>query len=150
VPAGEERSDEQLFMPDRTAAQWETLLAHSERRTFRAGEDVIRRGEVDRALLIIVEGSVTPILREGPIRPERGPLMPAGSVIGEIAFIDAKPRATSVRAVTDGELLRLTWESFERLGQRDPELAGSILYDLARILAARLRQTDEVIRGWLG
>jgi CRP-like cAMP-binding protein len=150
VAGADEAPDDQLFMPDRTEAQWKTLVSHSERRPFRAGEDVVRLGDVDRALLIIVEGTVQALLREGGLRRQAGPVMPAGTVIGEIAFIDGKPRAATVRAVTDGELLRLSWEQFERLARGDPELGRAILYDLTRILAARLRQADEFIRGWLG
>ena len=149
VPSGEEPSDEPLFMPGRTEAQWEKLLAHTERRAFRAGEDVIRRGEIDRALYIVVEGSLEAQLTEG--RGRSGVVaMPPGSVIGEIAFFDGRPRAMTVRAVTAGELLRLSAEAFDALAATDPELARAMLFDLARILAIRLRQTDEFIRGWLG
>jgi CRP-like cAMP-binding protein len=150
VPSGEAPADEHLFMPDRTDAQWSTLVAHSERRRFRAGDDVIRRGDVDRALCIVVDGTVEARLSDSGLGRDGGVRMDAGSVMGEIAFLDGKPRSVTVRAVTDGELLRLTWESFERLRQSDPELAGAILFDLAQILAARLRQNDDFVRGWLG
>lgn len=45
-------------MPERSPAQWDRLLPFVERRAFRAGEEVIRRGEIDRALYVVVDGSL--------------------------------------------------------------------------------------------
>ena len=67
------------------------------------------------------------------------------SVTGEMAFLDGRPRAATIRALTDGDLLRLSFEAFEALSARHPELGRAILLDLGRILAARLRQANEVI-----
>jgi CRP/FNR family transcriptional regulator, cyclic AMP receptor protein len=69
------------------------------------------------------------------------------SVTGEVAFVDGRPRTATVRAVTDGDLLRLSFESYEVLAARYPELGRAILLDLGRILAAKLRQASEVIAG---
>ena len=52
--------------------------------------------------------------------------------------------------MTDGEMLRLSFDSFQTLAVREPDLAQAMLLDLGRILAIRLRQTDEFIRGWIG
>ena len=60
-------------MPDRTAAQWDRLLAYTERRGFRAGEDLIGRGEVDRAIYIVVEGSLEARVREGRAGIQKAP-----------------------------------------------------------------------------
>ncbi len=62
-----------------------------------------------------------------------------------MAFLDGRPRAATIRALTDGELLRLSFESYEVLAARYAELGRAILLDLGRILAARLRQANEVI-----
>ena len=137
-------------MPERSPAQWDRLVAFVERRGFRAGEEVIRRGEIDRALYIVLDGSLETRLTER--RAGKGPAVPfpAGSVIGEIGFFDGKARTATITAVTDGEMLRLSFESFQALAASEPELAQAMLLDLGRILAIRLRQTDEFIRGWIG
>ena len=44
-----------------------------------------------------------------------------------------------------GELLRLRMESYETLAARDPELGRAIVFDLARIVTARLRRASDVI-----
>src|SRR6266508_3071331 len=58
--------------------------------------------------------------------------------------------APSVTAVTDGAMLQLSFEAFQALAVSEPDLAQAMLLDLGRILAIRLRQTDEFIRGWIG
>jgi len=137
-------------MPERSPAQWDRLLPFVERRAFHAGDEVIRRGEVDRALYIVLDGSLETRLTEG--RAGKGPAVPfpAGSVIGEIGFFDGKARTATVTAMSDGEMLRLSFESFRALAVSEPDLAQAMLLDLGRILAIRLRQTDEFIRGWIG
>ena len=137
-------------MPERSAAQWDRLLAFVERRGFRAGEEVIKRGDVDRALYIVVEGSLEARVTEGRSGKGAAVPVPAGSVIGEIGFFDGKARTATVTAVTDGAMLRLSFEAFQALAAGEPDLAQAMLLDLGRILAIRLRQTDEFIRGWIG
>jgi CRP/FNR family cyclic AMP-dependent transcriptional regulator len=152
VPSDDEGPDELVFMPERSPAQWDRLIPFVERRAFRAGEDVIKRGEIDRALYIVVDGSLRARItedRSGTGKDAAVPV-PAGSVIGEIGFFDGKARSATVTAVTDGELLRLSFESFTELARKEPDLAQAMLLDLGRILAIRIRQTDEFIRGWIG
>jgi CRP/FNR family transcriptional regulator, cyclic AMP receptor protein len=150
VPSGDEGPDELVFMPERSPAQWDTLLAFAERRAFRAGEEVIRRGDVDRAIYIIVAGDLETRVIEARAMKGAAVAIPAGSVIGEIGFFDGKPRSATVTAVTDGEMLRVSFESFQALAETEPDLAQTMLFDLGRILAIRLRKTDEFIRGWIG
>ena len=150
VPSGDEQPEELIFMRERSPAHWDRLLQFIERRAFRSGEEVIRRGDVDRALYIVVDGNLEARVTES--RGGRGAAVPVppGSVIGEIGFFDGKPRTATVTAVTDGEMLRLSFDSFQTLAVREPDLAQAMLLDLGRILAIRLRQTDEFIRGWIG
>jgi len=137
-------------MPERSPAQWDKLLAFVERRGFRAGEVVIKRGDIDRALYIVVDGHLEARVTEGRVRKGAAVPVPAGSVIGEIGFFDGLARSATVTAVTDGAMLRLSFEAFQSLAQSEPQLAQAMLLDLGRILAVRLRKTDEFIRGWIG
>jgi hypothetical protein len=47
-----------------------------------------------------------------------------------------------------GELARMSWDAYEALTARDPRLGRTILVDLARGLAARLRDAGPA--GWTG
>ena len=72
------------------------------------------------------------------------------TTLGEGAFLDGAPRAVNVEAMSDGEVLRLSFEGFEALAARNPALARHILLDLGRILSARLRAGGEQTPGWTG
>ena len=150
LPASESR-EEAVFLPDRSNEDWAKLLTYAETRRFRAGEVIIRLGEMDRALYLVYDGRLDVLIPYGggpSLR--RFTTVGAGSVIGEQAFLDGKPRSATIRAASDGELLRLSFEAFELLAAREPELARAFLFDLGRILSLRLRQTNAFISAWVG
>jgi CRP/FNR family cyclic AMP-dependent transcriptional regulator len=144
-PGTEAARDDFVFLPDRSKEDWERLVDHSEVLLFRTGDLVIRAGEKDRALYIVVEGTLEILLHDERGAEHRYGVIDPRSVTGEMAFLDGRPRAATIRALTDGELLRISFESYEALAARYPELGRAILLDLGRILAARLRQANEVI-----
>jgi CRP-like cAMP-binding protein len=122
---------------------WEKLLAHTEILHFRAGEMVIQAGESDRTLYIVAQGRLEVLL--GDARVRRIATIETGSVVGEQVFLDGQPRSASVRALTDGKILRLSLEAFEIFAAHEPHLGMAFLFDLARILSLRLRQTTALI-----
>jgi CRP/FNR family cyclic AMP-dependent transcriptional regulator len=133
-----------LFLDGATVEDWTEVVGHCERRRFQREEIVVRVGELDRSLLIVLEGDLETIAeRRG--RQRRLSPAPAGSVVGELGFLDGRPRSATVVAVTDGELLRMSAASFETLAAANPRLGRMILFDLARILAFRLRALTDAL-----
>jgi CRP/FNR family transcriptional regulator, cyclic AMP receptor protein len=141
---GSARVEELVFLPDRPDADWRILLEHTETRRFRAGDEVIRAGDTDRSLFLLTAGALA--VRVAGDTDEFKTLT-APTVIGEVAFLDGGPRSVTLVAVEDGELQRLSMESFEVLGARHPELARAVLLDLGRILAVRLRIATDLLGG---
>jgi len=138
-----ERADDLTFLKAQSDEDWAKLLAQTEMCRFRAGQMVIHEGEADRALYIVADGALELLLPQTPGgRPRRLAAIEPGTVIGEVAFFDGRPRSAGVRAVTDCELFRLSYEAFEVLAAREPLLGRAVLLDLGRILASRLRQTN--------
>jgi CRP/FNR family cyclic AMP-dependent transcriptional regulator len=137
-----EDSADLLFMPGATAADWATVFAHAEVRRVAAGLALVQAGERDRALYLLTEGTVGVRLPrdEGAFKTIDAP-----SVLGELAFFDGRPRSATLDAVTDVEVVRLDDAAFSRLSVDAPELAQSMLVDLGRILALRLRLASAVI-----
>jgi CRP/FNR family cyclic AMP-dependent transcriptional regulator len=123
------------FLPRRPAQDWERIARHAERLRFDAGDLLVRRGDHDRSFYIVLSGRLE-ALTSSPAPIE------SGSVFGEMAFLDGRPRSADVRAVAPGEALRLTYESFETLAARHAELGRAILLDLGKIVAARLRRVS--------
>jgi len=127
--------------------EWRKLLAATAARPFRASEVVIQRGVADRTLYFVAAGS----LEVGVTYVDGVSMTPlarivAGSVIGEQSFFDGHARSASVWAVTDGELLALTYERFQSLAQGEPVLVLELLFALGRILSLRLRNTTLRVR----
>jgi CRP-like cAMP-binding protein len=138
----DEDSADLLFMPDATASDWATVFSHAEVRHVGAGLALVRAGEQDRALYLLTEGTVGVRL---PRDETAFKTIDAPSVLGELAFFDGRPRSATLDAVTDVEVVRLDVEGVERLHEHAPELALTMLRDLARILAERLRLASAVI-----
>jgi CRP/FNR family cyclic AMP-dependent transcriptional regulator len=128
------------FLATRGEDDWATLLQHTDTHLFRPGEVVLAAGEQDRALYLLVDGW---------LKAPSGVIHPI-TTVGEAAFLDGRPRAVTVRALTDGELLRLGYDAFEALAARDASLGREILLDLGRILSARLRSAGDTFLGWTG
>jgi CRP/FNR family cyclic AMP-dependent transcriptional regulator len=142
-----EDSADLLFMPAATASDWATVFAHAEVRRIPAGLALVQAGEDDRALYLLTEGTVGVRL---PRDESAFKTIDAPSVVGELAFFDGRPRSATLDAVTDVEVVRLDEAGFERLTEAAPELAHTMLRDLARILALRLRIASEVIANLRG
>ena len=92
VPSGDEQPNELVFMPERSPAQWDTLLAFVERRGFRAGENVVKRGDIDRALYIVLDGNLEARVTEGRAGNAAAVHFPAGTVFGEIGRASCRER----------------------------------------------------------
>jgi CRP/FNR family transcriptional regulator len=62
-----------------------------------------------------------------------------GSMVGELAMLDALPRSATVQAMTDCQLTVVSGSAFKVWLQDHPEVYGQIV----QTLVARLRQADE-------
>lgn len=126
-------------------SEWDRLVAVMERRRFAEGDVVMGVGERDRSLYLIASGSVDVRLggREAKVIRVQGP----GTLLGEVAFFDGRPRSATVTAREPSEVLRLSDEAFHGLAGRHPELGRKILLDLGRVLAVRLRQAEARLGG---
>jgi CRP/FNR family cyclic AMP-dependent transcriptional regulator len=144
-----ETADDVLFLPDRSERDWEKLLSHTDSRPFRPGETVIQAGVVERALYIVSSGTLAMLLPQRGGGEKEFKTIEAPSVIGELCFVDGGPRSSTLRGVTDGELRRLSYESFEVLAAREPELARAVLFDIGRILSQRLRTMTDFVAEWV-
>lgn len=144
---GELAGREHLFLSEWSDADWNKLLDRTQSRLFRASEVVIHRGALDRALFLVVAGS----LEVGITQLDGVSISPiariaAGSVVGEESFFDGQPRSTNVWGVADGELLRLEYDEFVRFSHREPLLTRDLMFAIGRILSSRLRNTTFRVR----
>lgn len=135
-----------VFLQGLPSEGWKKILGHAQVVHFRKGQDVIRVGDRDDSFYVLSEGEVEVIVR---IKGKDTVLttIPEGSVFGEVAFFDRSARSATIRASTDGTAVCLTRAAFDRLSSWEPLLARSILIDLGRVLALRLRTTTQRSQG---
>ncbi|HEY8759195.1 MAG TPA: SLC13 family permease [Candidatus Limnocylindria bacterium] len=109
------------------------LAAYMDPVSVPAGEAIITEGETGDALYIIVRGTFA-VLVDGARVNTVGP----GHYVGELALLIDEPRSATIRADTDGEVLRLERQQFMDLLGRDAPAARAVATTLAR----RLRRRD--------
>lgn len=98
-------------------------IATSERRS--AGDVVVEQGAPSDALYVVVQGTLE-VVKDG--RPVV--MLEAPQTFGELGVLDAEPRAATVRAKTEVELLRVPREELEILLDESPELSRAIIRTL--------------------
>lgn len=138
--------DELIFLSGWPESRWKKLLAYTTTLRFKPDDILIRAGDKNKSFFIITEGELEVIL---PTRrnqkSDRNIIREAGSVIGEQAFIDGKPRSATVQAITKGSALQLSDRAFDEISAREPDLARDILVDIARLLSLKLRHANDYI-----
>jgi CRP-like cAMP-binding protein len=122
------------FLDEASDAEWNILLSYVQTRHARAGETIFAEGDVDRTLYLLAVGRLEEISTRTGVAAVEAPAQ-----LNELAFLDGGRCASTARAVTDAELLRLSYDAFESLAVREPRVARRILLDLGAILARRLR-----------
>lgn len=117
----------------------EGLLESCPQRELAAGEVLLRPGEANRSLFVILEGR----LRVHLDSPDNPPLvvLDAGESVGELSVIDHKPASAWVVADTAATLLAIDQERFWSLMHASHMVACNML----GILAQRLRHSDAAI-----
>jgi CRP-like cAMP-binding protein len=116
----------------------DALVARAGRRRFRPGTRLIGEGGPGDEVFVLLEGRVkiTGTTRDGREVVVRfaGP----GEVLGELAVLDAKPRASSIEAIDPVEALAISAADFHALLHANPGIAVALL----RTLAHRFRGAD--------
>ena len=98
-------------------------------RTFAAGEEITKEGEVGVGFFVIEDGRARVTMNEQQVG-ELGP----GDHFGEISLIAETPRAATVTADTDLRCQSMTSWDFRKLVESNGEIAWAILASTARKL----------------
>ena len=110
-----------------------------------AGVVLALQGEKTRDLFLIQKGRVSALLKAQNGEVIRLRTMGPGSIIGEIGLYLGLPRSASLIAETDSVVWRLPPEALAKLERDDPRAAAALHEILARMLAGRLIQANELL-----
>jgi len=125
-------------LPNEIASE---LFARATFCQLKAGDTLFQTGDEGDGCYRLDKGLLKVSLISPQVRERIIAIITPGAVVGDLAVIDGLPRSASVHAFTNCELRFLSRVAFERLAQEHPEIHRY----LVRLLAARLRQADDII-----
>lgn len=124
----------------------ELLAAELPRETAMPGELLMREGEVDSHMFLVLDGEMEVLHKGGGDRDVRVALLGPGDWVGEMAILDVQPRSASVRSLAPSLILRIRAADVRRLlYERDMAQYALLVMNIARELSRRLRVADRVI-----
>ena len=119
------------------------LLARAGWFLLPGGETLVREGDDDHAVFIVVTGCLGVFTPDDHGRDRLLARIPAGETVGEMAVISGSAHSARLVALRDSELLRIGKADFEDLLARLPRLAMNIM----RLLVSRLQNTSRRAAG---
>ena len=134
---------EASLLEDLSATEANALGALMPHVRAKAGQILIREGDVGDWMLIILSGTVdvSKQTEEGE-KPSRLAVVKQGAALGEMSMLDAAPRYASCIAIEAVEAAVLTRAAIAELIQSHPTTGAKVLVKLTQLLAQRLRNTS--------
>ncbi len=134
---------EASLLEDLSAAEANALGALMPRVRAKAGQVLIREGDLGDWMLIILSGTVdvSKQTEEGD-KPSRLAVVKQGAALGEMSMLDAAPRYATCIAIEQVEAAVLTRAAIAELIQSHPATGAKLLVKLTQLLAQRLRNTS--------
>src|SRR5476651_1230454 len=107
-------------------------------RHYLADEVIFDEGEEGQGLFVVLSGRVKITLPAdvNTVLIELGP----GAFFGEVALLDQSVRTAQARAIDDTQIVALFRAEFYSLLETHSAIASRISFQLAKVLASRLRQ----------
>lgn len=122
------------------------LSAHLIPVPLSSGTELFRQGDSGDAFYLVARGSFgVYVSTEADVGETRVNVLGPGDPLGEMALLTNSPRAATVRAETDGELLRLDRVRFLDLVRQQPDVALAIAATLSRRLRASRSQAARTV-----
>lgn len=116
------------------------------RQIFSAGEYIFKQGSEGDALYFVSRGRGEVMVHlHASGEHKRLGVLKSGSVFGEMALLDRKPRAASVIATENMVCYRLEMDDFENLKQEYHGIAIKLFNGLCIMLSERIRATNAMI-----
>lgn len=105
------------------------------------GELLFSQGDASHELFVVALGRIAIATRSSDGRESMVAVLEPGGLFGELGLFDDEPRSADARALTDSEVIALRYDDARAVLQARPE----ILWIIVRLLAHRLRATDEAL-----
>jgi len=119
---------------------------HFVRRECAGGEVLFQENDPGDRLCLLARGAVEiSIIVPGGARA-RIVTNAEGSLFGEAALLDGRPRSATAQAVGDAVVFELSRTALDEIAAREPEIMIRLMTNLAKIQSIRMRETNEILR----
>ena len=139
---GEHWRQTAALLEDMTPEEADTLGLMMPTVRARAGQTLIRQGDVGEWMLLLLEGTVDVVKSSDSGESSRLAVVKEGASIGEMSMLDSAPRYASCIAIDDVRAGVLTRPAIAYLIQNHPAIGAKLLVKLTQLLAQRLRNTS--------
>lgn len=113
------------------------ILETSTQKLYRTGEVVFREGETQLEMCVVIRGEIhISVEAAGDRVLDR---LQTGTIFGELAFLNGKPRNATATAAVDSLLLVISRQAFDQLVQREQHLGMTVFNNIAMDLSEKLR-----------
>jgi CRP/FNR family transcriptional regulator, cyclic AMP receptor protein len=130
----------QMFK-DFSRADIEHLARYARAYKVAKGKTIFREGQKAAFLCVIVDGVVDVIKKTDAHEPKKINSIRAGRSFGEMAVLDDMPHSATTVAADAVKLVMITKQKLEQLANDNPTLGVKVLWQLAKLMSLRLRQT---------
>ena len=131
------------LLRDLSDASLRRLLAQAVWFGLPGGTLLPRDGENDRALFLVVTGSLGAFVQDPKGKRRLVAHVMAGETVGEMSLISNEPHTAEFVALRDTELLRIGREGFDALMARHPYVVLNLMRILVRHVQETLRRPTE-------
>jgi len=126
----------------------------SEERQYSRGKIIVREGELGDSVFLLGVGSVEVVLQEEDDHETRVAILKPGEFFGEMALLERKSRAATVRAIESCTLLEIDGQEFLKLLDEHRDVESKMLLRLSerlrhaneQVVAVRLKGVDEKLK----
>lgn len=120
-----------------SAEQVQALATHGVRAAFANGEPLVEFDDPGFDLLVVLSGACEITTRMGDVLYRLG----AGSLIGEMSFVDHRSRSANAISVGACEVVRFPASLIEDLETTRPDIAVKVVKNICIVLTQKLRST---------
>ena len=125
--------------------EYQALLKAAERKAYKPDAALIRQGEEQTDIFIIVQGEVKVQRDHDGFMVDLTHAGP-GAIFGDMSYIEGQPASASVMAYGQETLVVIiSHGQIHDFTTRDTGFAGRFYHSLAEILSRRLRETNDLV-----
>jgi sigma-B regulation protein RsbU (phosphoserine phosphatase) len=120
-------------------AELNNLMSVATARTYPAGSIICREGELEYVFYVIQDGKIAFTKKIASGEQFLG-LKGRGEFFGELGVLDRAPRAATVHAISDCNLIEINGDTLDDILTRNPSVARAIMRGITR----SMRDTDQI------